>query len=65
MSAEGTAGVVQPVSDLGRIEADEMSPLDEGDPPLVHETANVSGVHPQRLGELGDVEELGKRRWAA
>ena len=48
-------------SDLGGVEADEVSPFDEGDPAFVYEPADVAGVDPQGFGELGDVEQFGKR----
>ena len=60
MTTEGTAGAVEPLADLGGVEADEVPPFDEGDPAFVYEAADVAGVDPQRLGELSDVEELRK-----
>jgi hypothetical protein len=57
----GAAGVspvlVDPLPDLSRVEADEVTPLQEGDAPLGHEPTDVAGVHAQVLGQGRDVEQ--------
>lgn len=53
-----TAVVVEPSGDLVGVEADEVTPLYEGDAPFVDEAANVTNVHAEGIRYLGDGEEL-------
>jgi hypothetical protein len=54
------AAALQPLVDLGRVEADEVSPLDVGDAPFVHEAADVADIDAEVLSESLDVEEMGE-----
>ena len=48
---------VDPFRDLSGVEADEVSPLDEGDAAFGHQAADVSDVDAKVIGEAGDVEQ--------
>ena len=48
---------VDPLPDVHRIEADQVAPLDEGDPPLRHQPPNVTSVDAEMLSQTRDVEQ--------
>lgn len=54
------SAALEPVVDLGRVEADEVAPLDVGDAALVDEATDVADFDAEVLGESLDVEEMGK-----
>lgn len=60
--APGPAVVVEPGTDLVGVEAQEVSPLDEGDAAFVDEAADVTGFHTEDLGDLGHGQKLRERR---
>lgn len=55
------AASFQPRRDFGRVKADEVPPLDEGDPTLMRETSDVTDLDAEVLGEGGDVHQVGQR----
>nr|WP_208029707.1 hypothetical protein [Rhabdothermincola sediminis] len=55
------AAPVEPVSDLHRVEAHQVAPLDERDAPFEDQAADVSGVDAEELGDGGDVEQAGRQ----
>lgn len=48
---------VDPVIDVGGVEAQEVPPLDEGDAPFVNEAAHVPDLDAEAVGDLGDGEQ--------
>src|SRR5690606_37921471 len=56
----GSACVVDPSIDLHRVEAQQVSPLDERDAPLVDEPADVADLDAEPVGYGVDVDELGR-----
>jgi hypothetical protein len=50
--------IIEPGSDLGRVESDEPSDLQVGHPSLGNEAPEVADAYPEPLGELVDGEEL-------
>jgi len=45
------AATLEPVADLGGVEADEVSPLDVGDPAFVDQAADVADFDAEVFGE--------------
>ena len=54
-----TTAALQPLHDLVRIEANEVTPFDEWDSALRNESPHVAHVDPEVLREFGDVHQLG------
>ena len=48
---------IDPVVDMGRVEAQEMAPLDVGDAVLEHESSDVADGDAEPFGDLCDVEQ--------
>ena len=54
------AGTIKPRLDLDRVEAEEMAPLDEGDPTLVYEPADVPCLDTETMRDGFDVPQRGR-----
>jgi hypothetical protein len=48
---------VDPGRDLGGVEAEEVSPLDEGDAPLVDEATDVTDLDAEGVGDFCDGQQ--------
>ena len=53
--------LVEPGVDVFGVEAEEMTPFDEGDPSLEDEPADMRDANTQVLGDLGDIGQATRR----
>lgn len=53
----GTPRLIEPRLDLGGVKAKQAAPLDEGDPALADEAADVASLDPEPAGHGPDVPE--------